>query len=133
VERAARGALRRRPVAEEDPYSLGVARSRLAARFAKGEAPAPYVGRDADQEYKKRLRAHGSVLLIGEPASGVTRTAFEAVAAVWPRLRVVAPDPDRPDAARDALEQFGVLELLDGLSARSFCANLTVTTKYFLR
>jgi hypothetical protein len=73
------------------------------------------------------------VLLIGEPASGVTRTAFEAVAAVWPRLRVVAPDPDRPDAARDALEQFGVLELLDGLSTRSFCANLTVTTKYFLR
>ena len=40
-ERAALGALRRwppRPAAEEDPYSLGVARSRLAARFAGGEA-----------------------------------------------------------------------------------------------
>jgi hypothetical protein len=114
-ERAARGALRRwppLPAAAEDPYFLGLARSRLAARFAEGEAPAPYVGRDADQEYKKRLRAHGCVLLIGEPASGVTRTAFEAMAALWPRLLVVAPDPGRPEAARNALEQLDVLDRL---------------------
>jgi hypothetical protein len=101
-ERAARGALRRwppLPAAEEDPYSLGVARSRLTAGFAKGEPPAPYLGRDADQEYKKWLRAHGRVLLIGEPASGGTQTAFEAVTAVWEHLLVVAADPDRPDAS----------------------------------
>ena len=62
-----------------DPYKqLGVARSQLAERYtADGELVPPYVDRDIDQTARKRLQSHGSVLLVGTPASGVTRTAYQ--------------------------------------------------------
>jgi len=63
---------------EADPYVLGVVRSPLADRYAQaGQRPPPYVDRDRDALARERLRARGLLLLIGAPASGVTRTAYE--------------------------------------------------------
>ena len=66
-------------IRDVDPYKqLGVARSQLAERYtADGELVPPYVDRDIDQMARKRLQSDGSVLLVGTPASGVTRTAYQ--------------------------------------------------------
>jgi tetratricopeptide (TPR) repeat protein len=117
-QRDARDALRRWPprrVAAEDPFSLGVAPTELTAGFPMIESPPPYVRRAADHLARKRLRKQGTLLLVGEPASGVSRTAFEAAVDVWPHLLLVAPDPSRSDAPRHALEH---LDLLDRLPRR---------------
>ena len=67
-----------------DPYQqLGVAQSQLAESYtADGELVPPYVDRDIDQTARKRLQSDGLVLLVGTPASGVTRTAYQLVLTV---------------------------------------------------
>src|SRR5664280_2211671 len=63
---------------EVDPYVLGVVQSPLADRYAlPGQRLPPYVDRDRDALSRERLRARGLLLLVGAPASGVTRTAYE--------------------------------------------------------
>ena len=66
------------------PYQqLGVAQSQLAESYtADGELVPPYVDRDIDQTARKRLQSDGLVLLVGTPASGVTRTAYQLVLTV---------------------------------------------------
>jgi tetratricopeptide (TPR) repeat protein len=68
------------PIPDINPcQDLGVARSQLAEGYAAdGEFVAPYVARDKDSLVRQRLRSHGSVLLVGTPSSGVTRTAYQA-------------------------------------------------------
>ncbi|MFG3253977.1 tetratricopeptide repeat protein [Streptomyces sp. NPDC048172] len=60
-----------------------------------GDAVPPYVVRDTDGELRERLAAAardgGFVLLVGESTAGKTRAAFEALAAVLPGYRVLAP------------------------------------------
>ena len=97
---------------EVDPYVLGVAQSPLADRYARaGERLPPYVGRDWDAVARERLRARGLVLLIGAPASGVTRTAYE-VASGGPTTRVVLA-PQAPNGLRNALHDLDVLSRLE--------------------
>ena len=97
---------------EVDPYVLGVAQSPLADRYARaGERLPPYVGRDWDAVARERLRARGLVLLIGAPASGVTRTAYE-VASGGPTTRVVLA-PQAPNGLRKALHDLDVLSRLE--------------------
>ena len=71
-------------VRDIDPYQqLGVAQSQLAESYtADGELVPPYVDRDIDQTARKRLQSDGLVLLVGTPASGVTRTAYQLVLTV---------------------------------------------------
>src|SRR5450759_5384865 len=96
---------------EVDPYVLGVAQSPLADRYARaGERLPPYVGRDWDAVARERLRARGLVLLIGAPASGVTRTAYE-VASGGPTTRVVLA-PQASNGLRNALHDLDVLSRL---------------------
>src|SRR5664280_2660737 len=97
---------------EVDPYVLGVTRSPLADRYARaGERLPPYVGRDWDAVARERLRARGLVLLIGAPASGVTRTAYE-VASGGPTTRVVLA-PQAPNGLRNALHDLDILSRLE--------------------
>lgn len=72
------------PIRLVDPYEgLGVARPRLAhAGGVDVEDIPPYVERDVDRAAAKRLQSGGAVLIIGTPASGVTRTAYQAALSV---------------------------------------------------
>jgi tetratricopeptide (TPR) repeat protein len=82
-----------------DPVLLGVRPARPASPGAS-ELPAlpPYIGRSADGALRDLLTRSGFVLLIGDSATGKTRTAYEAVRAVLPEHIVVAPQ-DRDDVA----------------------------------
>ncbi|MFE5700357.1 hypothetical protein [Rhodococcus koreensis] len=97
------------PFREVDPYKeLGVARSRLAQEYAeRAELLPPYVERDIDERALKRLRSHGSVLLIGTRASGVTRSAYELALAV--SASSVAIVPQGPHGLATALGALDVL------------------------
>jgi tetratricopeptide (TPR) repeat protein len=97
---------------EVDPYVLGVVPSPLADRYAQaGERLPPYVDRDRDALARDRLRARGLLLLIGAPASGVTRTAYE-VACGGPTRRVVLA-PQAPQGLHRALADLDVLSRLE--------------------
>jgi tetratricopeptide (TPR) repeat protein len=99
-------------IGDVDPYEqLGVARSRLAERnTADGELVPPYVERDIDQMARKRLRSHGLVLLVGTPASGVTRTAYQLALTVPTSPLVLVPVA--PHGLTTALGDLDVLSRL---------------------
>jgi tetratricopeptide (TPR) repeat protein len=81
------------PLRGVDPFQqLGVAKSQLAERYvSEGQRHPPYVERDIDQLARKRLQSHGLLLLIGAPASGVTRTAYELALGVPTSPLLLAP------------------------------------------
>ena len=55
------------------------ARRRLDADRRKDARLPPYVSRDVHGTAVERLRSRGILLVIGQPVSGMTRTAFEGV------------------------------------------------------
>jgi uncharacterized protein len=66
------------------------------------DSSSSYVGRAADEQVRKRLRAAaaegGIVYLVGDPLTGRTRCAFEALREVLPDWRLVTADAlDDPD------------------------------------
>jgi tetratricopeptide (TPR) repeat protein len=98
-------------ISDVDPYTIGVARPqhRPLREVPAGEL-GPYVPRDIDRNAREQLRGEGLLLLIGTPASGVTRTAYETVKAEGiPRL-VLAPRP--PQGMKRALDDLDVLSRL---------------------
>lgn len=98
-------------LAEADPHALGVARSRLAQRCTPANAViAPYVKRDVDRLATKRLREQGCLLIVGAPASGATRTAYQvAPEAIGDRL-VLAPEP--PQGLATIIDELDVVSRL---------------------
>jgi tetratricopeptide (TPR) repeat protein len=102
-QRAIAGALRMWPalsVRDTDPHQIGVARSPKADAYRKdGSLIAPYVDRDVDtrrhDSADERLRRSGLILLIGVPASGVTRTAYQLARRAVPDAMVLAPSGPR--------------------------------------
>ncbi len=97
---------------EADPYALGLARSALADRYAQpGGGLPPYVERSKDATARERLRARGLLLIVGAPASGSTRTAYEVVRAD-PSARVILA-PQAPDGLRSAIDDAEVLSVLE--------------------
>jgi tetratricopeptide (TPR) repeat protein len=103
-----------RTAEEEDAYELGVKKPVAAAADQANDAndPGSYVSRDADRRVRERLAAGGAVLIIGEPASGMTRTVFRGLTDAFPRAVVVAPHPSVRDGLRRALEDLDVLSQL---------------------
>ena len=100
-------------VADVDPYALGVARSSLAERHTAGDGETPpYVERDIDQAAQKRLRASGLVLIVGTPASGATRTAYQLALADPQAAGRLVLAPQAPDGLRRALDDLDVLSRL---------------------
>ncbi|MDT5229895.1 MAG: hypothetical protein QOI39_395 [Mycobacterium sp.] len=99
-------------IRDTDPYKqLGVARSQLAQRYiAEGELVAPYVDRDIDQTARKHLQSHGLVLLVGAPASGVTRTAYQLALTVPTSPLILVPQA--PHGLSTALGYLDVLSRL---------------------
>lgn len=66
------------PLSQMDPFDdLGVGKSKLADLFRGEERLAPFVRREAHQALAGQLQASGRLLIVGEPASGMTRTAYE--------------------------------------------------------
>ena len=100
-------------IGDVDPYEqLGVVRSQLAKRYAAGgELVSPYVDRDIDQIARKHLQSQGSVLLVGTPASGVTRTAYQLALTVPTSARVLVPV-----APRGLMTALGDLDVLSRLA-----------------
>ncbi|WP_092657181.1 tetratricopeptide repeat protein [Actinopolymorpha singaporensis] len=99
-------------VDEVDQSILGVKRSHLADSYLRnGEHRPPYIRRDHDEDARSTLRRSGLLLLIGAPASGETRTAFEMAQDEVTRRRVIAPLP--PDGFRKALDELGLLSHLE--------------------
>jgi tetratricopeptide (TPR) repeat protein len=99
-------------IRDVDPFKqLGVARSQLAERYtADGEGVPPYVDRDIDPVARKRLQSDGSVLLLGTPASGVTRTAYQLALTVPTSPLVFVPQT--PHGLTTALGDLDVLSRL---------------------
>lgn len=73
-----------------DPTVLGVNPSRLDHPHG-ADAAVPYVPRDIDGHLLGLLEESGFVLLVGESATGKTRTAYEAAAEMLPDHLLVAP------------------------------------------
>lgn len=103
-------------IGDVNPYKeLGVAPSQLAEHFtAAGQLVAPYVSRDIDRAAAKRLQSQGFLLLIGAPASGVTRTAYQLALTVPTSPALIVPL--RPDGLTAALSG---LDVLSRLSSRT--------------
>ena len=111
--REARSALRIWPapeIADADPELLGITRARRISHSADDSTLTRYVPRDIDSKAAERLRSRGAVLLVGEPASGVTRTAYELALADPTRRKVLAPRPT--DGLRIAVNELEVLSRL---------------------
>jgi hypothetical protein len=66
--------------------------------------------RDIDTRAQQQLRAHGLVLIIGAPASGATRTAYQVAQDGAASRLVLAPQP--PDGLRVALDDLDILSRL---------------------
>ena len=100
------------PQMDETPVAaLGVKPElgRAAGLSGSGEA-GPYVPRAIDEKAALRLRERGFVLLVGEPASGVTRTAAELAQTAGSTRRVLAPRP--PHGLRRSVNELNVLDRL---------------------
>ncbi|MGW7579443.1 hypothetical protein [Streptomyces sp. NPDC054765] len=77
------------PLAGEwDALLAGAHRARPGA---DGSRLPPYVPRDADVALRERITQGGLIILVGDSTAGKTRAAFEAVRAVFPSHRVLAP------------------------------------------
>jgi hypothetical protein len=113
VRTFARSALRIWPapeIADADPELLGITASRRISGSADDSTLTRYVPRDIDSKAAERLRSRGAVLLVGEPASGVTRTAYELALTDPTRRKVLAPRPT--DGLRIAVTELEVLRRL---------------------
>jgi hypothetical protein len=99
-------------IRDVDPYTqLGVARSQRAEGYpVDGKGVAPYVERDIDPMARQRLQSQGSVLLVGTPASGVTRTAYQLALTVPTSPLVLVPQA--PHGLTTALDDLDVLTRL---------------------
>ena len=78
-QRKARAALAFWPaplMTEADPIVLGVTPPSPALTEVLGNGLGPYIARDQDVEVAEASRARGRLLLVGDPGSGVTRTAY---------------------------------------------------------
>ena len=75
------------PLTTADPYTLGVPR---AAPVVAG-APDRYIERAADDEMRRTLREQRFVIVKGAAKAGKSRTAFEAVRALYPESSLIAP------------------------------------------
>jgi tetratricopeptide (TPR) repeat protein len=95
---------------EVDPIKdLSVARSQLAQSYTvDGMSHPPYVERDVDRIARVRLQRLGSVLLIGAPISGVTRSAYELALSTSRRVLV----PKTPEGLVTALCDLDVLSAI---------------------
>jgi hypothetical protein len=72
-----------------------------------GKVP-PYVTRDVDEALRERVADGGLILVVGDSTAGKTRAAFEAVRAVLPGHRVLAPPVGASLVpAPDAVERAG--------------------------
>lgn len=98
-----------------DPVLLGVHPSvpssdalTTSGLFATNPRVPSYIARDVDATIRQLLGRNVLVVLLGDSATGKSRTAFEAMAAVLPDHVLVAPD-GRADiaAALEAVEGFG--------------------------
>ncbi|MEU6280847.1 sel1 repeat family protein [Streptomyces sp. NPDC047028] len=105
-------------LADADPIALGVQRTR---RFDGESRLPPYVAREADARLAALLRGERLVVVTGEPLSGKSRTAWEALWTVAPpTTRVYAPLPGTdltglPAAVRDRPGPYVLwLDELDG-------------------
>ena len=97
---------------EIDPYKLGIWHSLKADIQIQPPARLPpYVPRDVHQRAKELLRARGTLLVIGQAASGMTRTAFEVVDDDETPRVVLAPGVG--DGLRIAIDQSDVLSRMD--------------------
>ncbi len=74
-------------LASADPYALGVPR---ATPVVAG-APDRYIARAADGEICRMLSEHRFVIVKGAPKAGKSRTAFEAILALYPDSSLIAP------------------------------------------
>jgi tetratricopeptide (TPR) repeat protein len=109
----ARSALRIWPapeISEADPERLGITPARLISPSTDGSTLTQYVPRAIDHKAAERLRSRGAVLLVGEPASGVTRTAYELGMADPTPRKVLAPRPT--EGLRVAVNELEVLSRL---------------------
>lgn len=92
-ERRLRAALRVWPlpeVADAAPGDLGI-RAASASLCDAATGMTRYVSRTSDAAALRSLTRDGLLLLIGEPLSGVTRTAWEVVRSARPRAHVLVP------------------------------------------
>lgn len=94
VKRERLGALRLppTPVKSADPFALGVTNSSIANRYRSGSDRPPYVRRDIDDDLDRLLRECGFVVVIGPSKAGKSRSAFEALARMYPERVLIAPE-----------------------------------------
>ncbi len=75
-----------------DPREVGVQAARTDQPLSRVGSSVPgYIRRDVDDHLRGLLKESGFVLLVGESATGKTRTAFEAAATVLPDYPLIAP------------------------------------------
>jgi tetratricopeptide (TPR) repeat protein len=82
------------PMREQDPYVLGVYRSRRARRYQGDAVRPPYVSREIDQRLSELLTNEHQqqfILVTGADWVGKSRTAFEVVQQWLPEHQVLAP------------------------------------------
>jgi len=87
-----------------------VAKPSLAGNRTAAELP--YVERDIDRLARESLRRRGVLLVVGTPASGATRTAYQLALDDEVSRLVVAPVA--PDGLRRAIEELDLLSRLPG-------------------
>jgi hypothetical protein len=82
-------------VRDVDPFDplVGVFQSTIARRHRPGPDAPPYIPRAIDQRLRRALRERRLVLVAGPAKSGKSRTAFEAIAHVFPDRRLIVPLP----------------------------------------
>jgi tetratricopeptide (TPR) repeat protein len=104
-------------VPEANPYALGVTRSDVARRVTQLQPLAlpPYVARDVEQRCRELLRRTGSLLIVGAPGSGVTRTAYELARGLPARTLLLAPQC--PEGLRAALDDLNALSRVSRTSS----------------
>ncbi|MEU7583610.1 hypothetical protein AB0B50_39235 [Streptomyces sp. NPDC041068] len=83
-------------IADWDALTAGAHRARPGE---DGSKLPPYVARDVDGELRGRIAQGGLVVVVGDSTAGKTRASYEAVRAVFPERRVLAPP------AGESLEQ----------------------------